>query len=72
MKVKVELHDGKNYIQDIQEFDLSEFIGEVNKDPYQMIQFGSKGLTKNTIKTIETNYVEEITQGKTPEEPPVE
>lgn len=66
MRIKIETHDAKIYIQDIQEFDLAKFIEEVNKDPYQMIQFGNVGLTKNSIKTVETNYVDEIVNNVDP------
>lgn len=54
MIVKLQLHDGIRYNEEIADFDLDEFINEVNTDSHKMIKFGRVGIMKSAIKTVDT------------------
>lgn len=51
--MKLTLHDGKEYVFDISNFDMDKFLEDVNDAPHQMIRFGEVGVAKHTIKSVE-------------------
>lgn len=53
MNMKLTLHDGKEYVFDISNFDMDKFLEDVNDAPHQMIRFGEVGVAKHTIKSVE-------------------
>lgn len=55
MKVTLYLHDGTKHEEDVKDFNLADFIEEVNTEQHKMIQFGGLGIMKNAIKMIDTN-----------------
>lgn len=54
MNVKLELHDGKQYEETIESFNLLNFIEEINTDQHKMIQFGRYGFIKGSIKVVDS------------------
>lgn len=62
MNVKLYLHDGTKYEENVEGFNLIEFIAKINKDSHEMIQFGGLGITKNAIKMVDTNPTEAATE----------
>lgn len=57
MRVSLQTHDGKEYVEYIEDFNLTEFVNEVNSETHKMIIFGSIALSKNLIKLVDTNPV---------------
>lgn len=57
MRVVLETHDNKEYVENIEGFDLAQFINEVNSETHKMIIFGGVGISKNLIKVVNTNPI---------------
>ena len=55
MNVKLYMHDGLTFEENIQDFDLEKFIESINTDQHKMIRFGSKGIMKTAVKMIDAN-----------------
>ena len=55
MLVKLKTYDGQEYVQEIAEFNLVNFIDEVNNaNGGSMVKFGDVGVMKSLIQVVDT------------------